>query len=107
PDARDGPYFEETIYVTPARLPADVQTAIGAEAHWAARALGLTEGPIHAELRVNDGGPWVVEIAARTIGGLCSRTLRFGAGLSLQELVIRHPLPLQPPSLDPHPRPAT
>jgi biotin carboxylase len=106
PDPLDGPYFEETIYVTPSRLPADVQAAITAEARWAARALGLTEGPIHAELRVNDQGPWVVEVAARTIGGLCSRTLRFGAGLSLEELVIRHALGIELESLERERRPA-
>ncbi len=106
PDPLDGPYFEETIYVTPSRLPGDVQAAIAAEARWAARALGLTEGPIHAELRVNDDGPWVVEVAARTIGGLCSRTLRFGAGLSLEELVIRHALGIELDSLERERRPA-
>ena len=106
PDPLDGPYFEETIYVTPSRLPEDVQAAIAAEARWAARALGLVEGPIHAELRVNEHGPWVVEVAARTIGGLCSRTLRFGAGSSLEELVIRHALGVELDSLERERRPA-
>jgi len=106
PDPLDGPYFEETIYVTPSRLPEDVQAAIAAEARWAARALGLVEGPIHAELRVNEHGPWVVEVAARTIGGLCSRTLRFGAGISLEELVIRHALGVELDSLERERRPA-
>jgi biotin carboxylase len=100
PDPLDGPYFEETIYVTPSRKPPDVQQAIAAEARWAARALGLTEGPVHAELRVNDEGPWVVEVAARTIGGLCARTLRFGGGVSLEELVIRHALGIELESLE-------
>jgi biotin carboxylase len=106
PDPLDGPYFEETIYVTPSRLPPDVQQAIAAETRWAARALGLTEGPVHAELRVNDAGPWVVEVAARTIGGLCARTLRFGAGLSLEELVIRHALGIALDSLERERQPA-
>jgi len=106
PDPLDGPYFEETIYVTPSRLPEDVQAAIAAETRWAARALGLVEGPIHAELRVNEHGPWVVEVAARTIGGLCSRTLRFGAGISLEELVIRHALGVELDSLERERRPA-
>jgi len=106
PDPLDGPYFEETIYVTPSRLPEDVQAAIAAETRWAARALGLVEGPIHAELRVNEHGPWVVEVAARTIGGLCSRTLRFGAGSSLEELVIRHALGVELDSLERERRPA-
>src|SRR5207245_7939466 len=50
------------------------------------------EGPIHAEVRVNDAGPWVIEVAARSIGGLCSRTLRFGTGMTLEELILRHAL---------------
>jgi biotin carboxylase len=106
PDPLDGPYFEETIYVTPSRLPSDTQAAITAETRWAAGALGLTEGPVHAELRVNADGPWVIEIAARTIGGLCSRTLRFGAGLSLEELVIRHALSIDLESLERERQPA-
>ena len=71
PDPLDGPFFEETIYVTPSRLPAPVQAAIAARTAEAAAALGLTDGPIHAELRVNDTGPWLIELATRTIGGLC------------------------------------
>src|SRR5947207_6052320 len=69
PDPLDGPYFEETIYVTPSRLPADQQRAVAACAERAAAALGLREGPVHAELRVNASGPWVIELAARPIGG--------------------------------------
>ena len=92
PDPLDGPYFEETIYVTPSRLPQDRQREITAEVDRAASALGLREGPIHAELRVNEGGVWLVEIAARTIGGLCSRMLRFTQGVTLEELVLRHAL---------------
>jgi biotin carboxylase len=106
PDPLDGPFFEETLYVTPSRQPTEVQAAIAAEARWAARALGLTEGPLHAELRVNDRGPWVVEVAARTIGGLCSRTLRFGAGVTLEELVVRHALGIDLESLERERRPA-
>jgi biotin carboxylase len=88
PDPLDGPFFEETLYVTPSRLPATVQEAIVACTAKAAQALGLREGPLHAELRVNDQGAWLLEIAARSIGGLCSRTLRFGTGLSLEELIL-------------------
>ena len=88
PDPLTGPYFEETLYVTPSRLPAAVQDGIAAT-------IGLTEGPVHAELRVDrDGRPWVLELAARTIGGLCARTLRFAAGVTLEELVLRHALGL-------------
>lgn len=92
PDPLDGPFFEETIYVTPSRLPAGDQRAVAGVAAEAARALGLLEGPIHAELRWTSTGPVVLEVAARSIGGLCSRTLRFGAGLSLDELILRHAL---------------
>jgi biotin carboxylase len=92
PDALDGPFFEETIYVTPSRQPEGVQAEVASTAASAARALGLTEGPVHVELRVNPSGIFVIEAAARSIGGLCSRTLRFGTGLSLEELILRHAL---------------
>jgi biotin carboxylase len=92
PDPLEGPFFEETIYITPSRLPASAQSAIERVAAAACAALGLTEGPVHAELRVNDDGPWVLEIAARSIGGLCSRTLRFGTGMTLEEIILRHAL---------------
>ena len=90
PDPLEGPYFEETLYVTPSRLPMEVQDALHCATAEAADALGLKHGPIHAELRYNDKGAHLIEIAARTIGGLCARTLRFGTGMSLEELVIRH-----------------
>jgi biotin carboxylase len=89
PDPLDGPFFEETIYVTPSRLPEATQAAIARCAADAAAALGLREGPMHAELRVNDAGPWIVELAGRSIGGLCSKTLRFGTDVSLEELILR------------------
>jgi biotin carboxylase len=97
PDPLVGPYFEETIYVTPSRLPPDRLARVHALTADAVTALGLTEGPVHAELRVggtDDDGVHVLEVAARTIGGLCARTLRFGAGIALEELVLRHALGL-------------
>jgi biotin carboxylase len=94
PDPLDGPFFEETLYVTPSRLPGEVQDAVAATTRAATRALGLAEGPIHAELRVNDRGAWLIELAARSIGGLCSRTLRFGTGLTLEEIILSHALGL-------------
>ncbi len=100
PDPLDGPVFEETLYVTPSRWPPAVQAAIAEETARAAAALGLREGPIHAELRLNEAGPWVVELAARSIGGLCSRTLRFGTGMTLEELILRHALGMELPSLE-------
>jgi biotin carboxylase len=92
PDPLEGPFFEETLYVTPSRLPAEVQSQIQHSAASTAARLGLREGPVHAELRVNDEGVWPLEMAARSIGGLCSRALRFGAGISLEELILRHAL---------------
>ena len=97
PDPLNGPFFEETIYVTPSRLPADRQRQIFATTARAAGALGLTDGPIHAEFRLNSD-IWVLEVAARSIGGLCSRTLRFGSGISLEELILRHAAGLPMPS---------
>lgn len=92
PDPLDGPFFEETIYVTPSRLGRDVQRRIVETTAAATLAMGLTKGPVHAELRVNERGPWVIEVAARAIGGLCSRALRFDSGVSFEELIIRHAL---------------
>jgi biotin carboxylase len=92
PDPLDGPFFEETLYVTPSTLPAAVQNRIADVTQQACAALGLRQGPIHAELRVNDHGPWVLEVAARSIGGLCSRALRFGTGMTLEEIILRHAL---------------
>src|SRR6266545_4566114 len=99
PDPLDGPFFEETIYVTPSRLPAETQAAIARCAADAAAALGLREGPMHAELRVNDQGPWIVELAGRSIGGLCSKTLRFGTDATLEELILRQAYGMEVASL--------
>jgi biotin carboxylase len=89
PDDLCGPYFEETIYVTPSRLPRSTKRAIIETTARAAIALGLTHGPVHAELRTHDGEAAVVEVAARSIGGLCSRTFELAAG-SLEELLLVH-----------------
>ncbi len=104
PDPLDGPFFEETIYITPSRLPVATQARIRDCAAAAARALGLSDGPVHAELRLGRDGvgrdrAWMIEIAARSIGGLCSRTLRFGTGMSLEEIILRHALGLPIASL--------
>ncbi len=105
PDPLDGPFFEETIYVTPSRLPEPASAAIRDATARAASALGLYDGPVHAELRVNQDGrgrdtAWMIEIAARSIGGLCSRTLSFGTGMSLEEIILRHALGLPIASLE-------
>jgi len=99
PDPLEGPYFEETVYVTPSRLPAAQQRAIEQCAHNAVRALGLSHGPIHAEFRVDEERVWPLEVAPRPIGGLCARALRFagkntGAAIGLEELLLRHALNL-------------
>ena len=88
PDPLHGPYFEETLYITPSRLSEAVQQDIAQCTARAARAIGLVDGPVHAELRVNEHGAWLIEMAARSIGGLCSRTLRFGTGMSLEEVIL-------------------
>ena len=100
PDPLDGPFFEETIYLTPSTVPAGLQAAITQCAERAVRALGITEGPVHAELRYNANGPWLIELAARPIGGRCSAVLRFGdRGISLEEIILRHALGMAIPSL--------
>ncbi len=92
PSHPEGPYFEESIYVTPSRQPALAQASL---LRASARALGLTHGPVHAEFRLNEDGPWVLEIQPRPIGGLCSRALRFGPEkIFLEELLVRHALGL-------------
>jgi ATP-grasp domain/L-amino acid ligase C-terminal domain 2 len=99
PDPLEGPYFEETIYVTPSRLTGSQQLAIENCARDCAQALGLTHGPIHAEFRINEEGVWPLEVAPRPIGGLCSRALRFSLKgqdqpMELEELLLRHALEL-------------
>jgi biotin carboxylase len=92
PDPLEGPYFEESIYVTPSRLPAETLDTVSRLTASAAAALGLLEGPIHAEVRIDSDRLWILELAARSIGGLCSRSLRSRLGLSLEELILRHAL---------------
>lgn len=90
PDPLEGPYFEETIYTTPSRAPKAVQRDLVETVEAAARILGLRHGPIHAELRHNEGGAWLLEAHARPIGGLCSKAVRFRGGMPLEELILRH-----------------
>jgi biotin carboxylase len=89
PDPLDGPYFEESLYVTPSRLPRALQERIHLEVGRACREAGLVTGPVHAEARVNEQGIWLLEIAARSIGGLCGRVLTHSLGMSLEELILR------------------
>jgi len=92
PDPLDGPYFEETIYLTPSSHPAQVQRMLIAVLEGGIAALGLDHGPVHGEFRLNEQGAWVLEIAARPIGGLCAKVLRFQGGAPLEELILRHAL---------------
>lgn len=92
PDPLEGPYFEETIYVTPSHLPPRVQRAAAREIEQACRHAGLASGPVHAEFRVNERGIWLLEIAPRSIGGLCGAVLRHALGMTLEELILRHAL---------------
>lgn len=106
PDPLEGPFFPETIYVTPSRFLPAVQRELVACAHAATRALGLETGPVHIELRYNDEGPWVIEVAARSIGGKCGQVLRFGpdGSIGLEQLLLGRtlgqftPLPQREPS---------
>lgn len=90
PDPLNGPFFEETIYVTPSRTQEQTQASLISTTRGAIDALGLTEGSVHAELRHNEYGSWVLEVAARPIGGLCAKALSFNGGMPLEELTIRH-----------------
>jgi biotin carboxylase len=92
PDPLNGPYFEETIYVTPSRETLAVQRALEGAAQRAVAALGLNHGPVHAEMRLTERGVFVLEVAPRPIGGLCSRVLRFESGRTLEEIVLRNAL---------------
>jgi biotin carboxylase len=92
PDPLDGPYFEETIYVTPSRLPDRTQEEIHGTVQRACRQAGLITGPVHAEMRVNGEGVWLLEVAARSIGGLCGMALNHAFGMTLEELILRSAL---------------
>jgi hypothetical protein len=99
PDPLEGPFFEETIYVTPSRESREIQAAIIETTRQAVRALGLHHGPLHAEMRVNEKGIYMLEVAARPIGGLCARALRFAGGLTLEDIVILHAIHQLPDKL--------
>ncbi len=90
PDPLTGPYFEETIYLTPSRHPVALQQRIHERTAEAARAIGIRQGPVHAELRLHEDNAWIIEIAGRSIGGLCSTILEFGSGQTLEELILRN-----------------
>lgn len=111
PDPLVGPYFEESIYVTPSRLSDAVLERVASLTAEAVRALGLVEGPIHAEVRIDEvtdpafaaagssSRMWMIEVAGRSIGGLCARTLRFGLGITLEQIILRHALAMPMPNL--------
>ncbi|HET6382456.1 MAG TPA: ATP-grasp domain-containing protein [Armatimonadota bacterium] len=99
PDRLDGPFFEETIYTTPSRLAESDQQVIAAVVARAASILELWEGPVHAEIRLTPDGPVILEVNPRSIGGKCSRILRFGAGMTLEEIILRRALRMEIPSM--------
>jgi len=88
PDPLTGPYFEETIYVTPSSLDNHTQDKIKQRVNEACQSYGLLSGPVHAELRVNDNDAYILEVASRTVGGECARSLDSGSDYSLEELVV-------------------
>ena len=90
PDPLEGPYFEETLYITPSRERPAVQKQLLDTTQMAVRALGFTHGPVHAEMRYNRAGVWILETHARPIGGLCAKALRFEGGVPLEEIILRH-----------------
>ena len=92
PDPLDGPYFEETLYVTPSRLPQKTQDEIQNDVQRACQIARLTTGSVHAEMRLNSNGIWLLEIASRSIGGLCGRVLRHALGMNIEELILRQAL---------------
>jgi hypothetical protein len=95
PDTSSGPYFPETLFVTPSRLHPDALVEAERVAASAITALGLTSGPVHIEMRIQGTRAQVIEVAARSIGGLCSRSLSFGLmGTTLESLIIRNALGL-------------
>ncbi len=99
PDPLEGPYFEETYYITPSRLPFISLLSCQQEVLKSCQALGLITGPIHAELRIDENGkPWILEVAARTIGGDCGQSLKPSTKYSLEELVISYAIgePIKP-----------
>ena len=101
PEPLEGPYFEESYYITPSRLSSGDQALIAQRVSEACAAYGLRQGPIHAELRLHENEAWILEVAARTIGGQCARLLQYGTGMSLEELVITQAMsqPLPPASM--------
>jgi biotin carboxylase len=100
PDAGEGPYFPETILVTPSRLDQETQAECRRVAAAALAAIGITHGPVHVELAVDGRTVRVIEVAARSIGGLCSRSLNFGLlGTTLEALILRNAIGMEKPEL--------
>ena len=89
PDPLYGPYFEETYYITPSRLSSELSQQVVDVVQSACEAYGIQTGPVHAECRLRDSKAYLIEMAARTIGGLCSDILEYGLGCSLEEVVLR------------------
>jgi biotin carboxylase len=100
PDAVDGPFFPETILVTPSLIDEKAQAECRRVAAAALAAIGISHGPVHIEMKVDGGLVRVIEVAARSIGGLCSRSLNFGLlGTTLETLIIRNAIGMEKPEL--------
>ena len=100
PDSVEGPYFPETLLITPSRLEASVQAECQRVAVAALQSIGISHGSVHVEMKVEGGSVRVIEIAARSIGGLCSKSLNFGLmGTTLETLILRNAIGLDKPEL--------
>tara|TARA_B100000029_G_C17545474_1_gene948295 strand:+ start:143 stop:1390 length:1248 start_codon:yes stop_codon:yes gene_type:complete len=96
PALMEGPFFEETIYLSPAEIPDSLAALLTETVENACRKLNITHGPIHAECRVNDDGAWLIELGLRTIGGRCSRIVDAHNFYKLEELVVLNALGIKP-----------
>lgn len=105
PEPLTGPYFEETYYLTPSQLTQSHQAALIEEVARSCDAYNLKQGPIHAEARITKNGIFLIELAARTIGGQCGQLIEFSLQQKLEEVIIRG-LCGEPPNLPPKPTPA-
>lgn len=100
PDAVEGPFFPETLLITPSRLEGPAQDECRRVAGLALDSIGITHGPVHVEMKVDGRSVRVIEVAARSIGGLCSKSLNFGLmGTTLETLILRNAIGMDKPEL--------
>ncbi len=83
------PYFEESIYITPSELSSEAEKRVVSIVDKACKKIGLEDGPVHVEFKINENQIFIIEINPRMIGGLCSRCLSFGLfKVSLEEIIL-------------------